>query len=94
MSTKEADAYKMLYLGLWNLDLFVQNFNRYLRLSQLADTWSNLLVLKSHKRAEQRRDDQEKESFKAQIRELERELAQTKLQMVEAKCKIQVCIFW
>ncbi|CAK6966983.1 rab GTPase-activating protein 1-like [Scomber scombrus] len=39
--------------------------------------------------AEQRREDQEKESLKAQIRELEQELAQTKLQMVEAKCKIQ-----
>lgn len=40
--------------------------------------------------AEQRREDQEKESLKAQITELEQELAQTKLQMVEAKCKIQV----
>lgn len=36
------------------------------------------------------RKDQEKESLKAQIRELEKELAQTKLQMVEANCKIQV----
>ncbi|XP_041809752.1 rab GTPase-activating protein 1-like [Chelmon rostratus] len=43
----------------------------------------------SPEKAEQRRDDQEKESLKAQIRELEQELAQTKLQMVEAKCKIQ-----
>uniref|UniRef100_A0A3B3U3R7 Rab GTPase-activating protein 1-like, isoform 10 n=1 Tax=Poecilia latipinna TaxID=48699 RepID=A0A3B3U3R7_9TELE len=33
--------------------------------------------------------DQEKESLKAQIRELERELVQTKLQVVEANCKIQ-----
>ncbi|XP_020508314.2 rab GTPase-activating protein 1-like [Labrus bergylta] len=41
------------------------------------------------KRAEQRRDEQEKKSLNAQIRELEKELAQTKLQMVEAKCKIQ-----
>ncbi|KAK2826448.1 hypothetical protein Q5P01_020662 [Channa striata] len=39
--------------------------------------------------AEQRTEDQEKESMRAQIRELEQELAQTKLQMVEAKCKIQ-----
>uniref|UniRef100_A0A3B4UHN8 RAB GTPase activating protein 1-like 2 n=1 Tax=Seriola dumerili TaxID=41447 RepID=A0A3B4UHN8_SERDU len=39
--------------------------------------------------AEQRREDKEKESLKVQIRELEQELAQTKLQMVEAKCKIQ-----
>ncbi|XP_072313761.1 rab GTPase-activating protein 1-like [Eucyclogobius newberryi] len=31
----------------------------------------------------------EKESLKDQIRELEQELARTKLQMVEAKCKIQ-----
>ncbi|KAM7403335.1 hypothetical protein PAMA_003996 [Pampus argenteus] len=39
--------------------------------------------------AEQRKEDQEKEALKAQIRELEQDLAQTKLQMVEAKCKIQ-----
>ncbi|XP_010738779.2 rab GTPase-activating protein 1-like [Larimichthys crocea] len=43
----------------------------------------------SLKKAEQRRDDEEKESLKAQIRELEQDLAQTKLQMVESKCKIQ-----
>uniref|UniRef100_A0A3Q3WR41 Uncharacterized protein n=1 Tax=Mola mola TaxID=94237 RepID=A0A3Q3WR41_MOLML len=36
-----------------------------------------------------RRDDQEKESLRAQIQELEQDLAQTKLEMVEAKCKIQ-----
>nr|XP_040055811.1 rab GTPase-activating protein 1-like [Gasterosteus aculeatus aculeatus] len=41
------------------------------------------------KDAGQRRDDQEKESLRAQIREHEQELAKTKLQMVEAKCKIQ-----
>ncbi|XP_015243310.1 PREDICTED: rab GTPase-activating protein 1-like, isoform 10 isoform X1 [Cyprinodon variegatus] len=35
------------------------------------------------------REDQEKESLKVQIRELEKELAQTKLQVVEANCKIQ-----
>ncbi|XP_029972931.1 rab GTPase-activating protein 1-like [Salarias fasciatus] len=40
-------------------------------------------------RGDQRRDDREKESLRAQIRELERDLAQTKLLMVEAKCKIQ-----
>lgn len=45
---------------------------------------------KGLRKAEQRRDDREKESLKDQIRELEQELAQTKLQMVEAKCKIQV----
>ncbi|XP_071354925.1 rab GTPase-activating protein 1-like [Trachinotus anak] len=40
-------------------------------------------------KAEQRREDQEKESLRDQVRELEQELARTKLQMVEAKCKIQ-----
>lgn len=34
--------------------------------------------------------EEEKESLKAQIRELEQDLAQTKLKMVEAKCRIQV----
>uniref|UniRef100_A0A672ZRC3 Uncharacterized protein n=1 Tax=Sphaeramia orbicularis TaxID=375764 RepID=A0A672ZRC3_9TELE len=33
--------------------------------------------------------DRRKESLRAQIRDLEQELAQTKLQVVEAKCKIQ-----
>ncbi|XP_028855626.1 rab GTPase-activating protein 1-like isoform X2 [Denticeps clupeoides] len=33
--------------------------------------------------------DEEKDSLKAQLREMELELAQTKLQLVEAKCKIQ-----
>lgn len=37
---------------------------------------------------EQKTDDQE--DLKAQIRELEQDLAQTKLRMVEAKCRIQV----
>lgn len=36
--------------------------------------------------------DEEKDSLKAQLRELELELAQTKLQLVEAKCRIQVRI--
>lgn len=36
------------------------------------------------------RDNQEEDSLKAQMRELEQDLAQTKLKMVEAKCKIQV----
>ena len=35
-------------------------------------------------------EDQEKEELKSQLREMELELAQTKLQLVEAKCKIQV----
>lgn len=34
--------------------------------------------------------EEEEESQKAQIRELEQDLAQTKLKMVEAKCRIQV----
>ncbi|XP_060939017.1 rab GTPase-activating protein 1-like [Limanda limanda] len=40
-------------------------------------------------KAEQRRQDKERESLKAQIRGMEQDLAQTKLQMVEAKCEIQ-----
>lgn len=36
------------------------------------------------------RQEEEEESLKAQIRELEQDLAQTKLKMVEAKCRIQV----
>uniref|UniRef100_A0A4W6E8Q4 RAB GTPase activating protein 1-like 2 n=1 Tax=Lates calcarifer TaxID=8187 RepID=A0A4W6E8Q4_LATCA len=40
-------------------------------------------------RQDRTRENQEKESLKTQIRELEQELVQTKLQMVEAKCKIQ-----
>ncbi|KAM9842607.1 rab GTPase-activating protein 1-like [Aulostomus maculatus] len=39
--------------------------------------------------SEQKKEDQEKVTLRVQIRELEKELAQTKLQMVEAKCKIQ-----
>ena len=34
--------------------------------------------------------DEEKEDLKNQLREMELELAQTKLQLVEAECKIQV----
>lgn len=34
--------------------------------------------------------DEEKEALKNQLREMELELAQTKLQLVEAKCKMQV----
>lgn len=38
--------------------------------------------------------DEEKDGLKVQLRELELELAQTKLQLVEAKCRIQVsCTF-
>ncbi|XP_034380979.1 rab GTPase-activating protein 1-like [Cyclopterus lumpus] len=38
---------------------------------------------------QRRRDAREKESLRAQTRELEQDLAKTKLQMVEANCKIQ-----
>ncbi|XP_071772050.2 rab GTPase-activating protein 1-like [Centroberyx gerrardi] len=44
---------------------------------------------REEQRREERRREQERESLGAQVRTLERELAQTKLQMVEAKCKIQ-----
>lgn len=37
--------------------------------------------------------DDEKDGLKEQLRELELELAQTKLQLVEAKCRIQVSCF-
>lgn len=37
--------------------------------------------------------DEVKASLREQVQELERELAQTKLQMVESKCKIQVKVF-
>lgn len=37
--------------------------------------------------------DEEKEGLKNQLREMELELAQTKLQLVEAECKIQVSGF-
>lgn len=36
--------------------------------------------------------DEEKETLKNQLREMELELAQTKLQLVEAECKIQVTV--
>ncbi|XP_008310244.1 rab GTPase-activating protein 1-like [Cynoglossus semilaevis] len=39
--------------------------------------------------AEQKKEEQENDSLKDHIRELEKELAQTKLQLVESKCKIQ-----
>uniref|UniRef100_A0A3P9HXJ8 RAB GTPase activating protein 1-like 2 n=1 Tax=Oryzias latipes TaxID=8090 RepID=A0A3P9HXJ8_ORYLA len=38
---------------------------------------------------QRRQEDQEKESLRAQITNLQKELAQTKLQMVEASCRIQ-----
>ncbi|KAK5857644.1 hypothetical protein PBY51_010872 [Eleginops maclovinus] len=44
---------------------------------------------KSLKKAEQRRIEKEKESLRTEVMELEQELANTKLQMVESKCKFQ-----
>lgn len=41
-------------------------------------------------RPEQMQQEEQEEALKAQIRELEQDLAQTKLKMVEAKCRIQV----
>lgn len=38
--------------------------------------------------------DDEKDALKKQLREMELDLAQTKLQLVEAKCKIQVMSFY
>lgn len=58
-----------------------------------ADTEDSTSESKSEcvqEKAPRKSSERENESLKAQIRELEQELAQTKLQMVEAKCKIQV----
>ena len=44
----------------------------------------------SAKEAVEEDTDEEKETLKNQLREMELELAQTKLQLVEAECKIQV----
>lgn len=41
-------------------------------------------------RASSEPQDEEKDGLKEQLRQLELELAQTKLQLVEAKCRIQV----
>ncbi|XP_043355038.1 rab GTPase-activating protein 1 isoform X3 [Dermochelys coriacea] len=46
-------------------------------------------VANSAKEASDEDTDEEKESLKNQLREMELELAQTKLQLVEAECKIQ-----
>ncbi|KAF3845054.1 hypothetical protein F7725_008217 [Dissostichus mawsoni] len=43
----------------------------------------------SPKKEEQRRVEKEKESLGAEVKELEQELAKTKVHMVESKCKIQ-----
>uniref|UniRef100_A0A672KS53 RAB GTPase activating protein 1 n=1 Tax=Sinocyclocheilus grahami TaxID=75366 RepID=A0A672KS53_SINGR len=49
-----------------------------------------LKVLSPPKEGSEEETDEEKEALKNQLREIELELAQTKLQLVEAECKIQV----
>ncbi len=49
-----------------------------------------LKVFRAHKEGSEEETDEEKEALKNQLREMELELAQTKLQLVEAECKIQV----
>uniref|UniRef100_A0A671T628 Rab GTPase-activating protein 1 n=1 Tax=Sinocyclocheilus anshuiensis TaxID=1608454 RepID=A0A671T628_9TELE len=49
-----------------------------------------LKVLSASKEGSEEDTDEEKEALKNQLREMELELAQTKLQLVEAECKIQV----
>ncbi|XP_016338881.1 rab GTPase-activating protein 1 isoform X1 [Sinocyclocheilus anshuiensis] len=48
-----------------------------------------LKVLSASKEGSEEDTDEEKEALKNQLREMELELAQTKLQLVEAECKIQ-----
>uniref|UniRef100_A0A8C1WUB9 Rab GTPase-activating protein 1 n=1 Tax=Cyprinus carpio TaxID=7962 RepID=A0A8C1WUB9_CYPCA len=50
-----------------------------------------LKVLSAPKEGSEEDTDEEKEVLKNQLREMELELAQTKLQLVEAECKIQGC---
>uniref|UniRef100_A0A672KQ18 RAB GTPase activating protein 1 n=1 Tax=Sinocyclocheilus grahami TaxID=75366 RepID=A0A672KQ18_SINGR len=49
-----------------------------------------LKVLSPPKEGSEEETDEEKEALKNQLREIELELAQTKLQLVEAECKIQL----
>lgn len=49
-----------------------------------------LKALSTPKEGSEEDTDEEKEALKNQLREMELELAQTKLQLVEAECKIQV----
>lgn len=49
-----------------------------------------LKALSAPKEGSEEDTDEEKEALKNQLREMELELAQTKLQLVEAECKIQV----
>lgn len=49
-----------------------------------------LKAVRKMKEGSEEETDEEKEALKNQLREMELELAQTKLQLVEAECKIQV----
>ncbi|XP_051541350.1 rab GTPase-activating protein 1-like isoform X2 [Myxocyprinus asiaticus] len=57
--------------------------------SNLFNKEGRLKVLSAPKEGSEEDTDEEKEALKYQLREMELELAQTKLQLVEAECKIQ-----
>ncbi|XP_051972921.1 rab GTPase-activating protein 1 isoform X1 [Xyrauchen texanus] len=57
--------------------------------SNLFNKEGRLKVLSVPKEGSEEDTDEEKEALKNQLREMELELAQTKLQLVEAECKIQ-----
>ncbi|XP_065146340.1 rab GTPase-activating protein 1 isoform X1 [Paramisgurnus dabryanus] len=57
--------------------------------SNLFNKEGRLKVLSTPKEGSEEDTDEEKEALKNQLREMELELAQTKLQLVEAECKIQ-----
>ncbi|XP_030623234.1 rab GTPase-activating protein 1 isoform X2 [Chanos chanos] len=59
------------------------------RCSVLFNKEGRLKVLSAAKEGSEEETDEEKETLKNQLREMELELAQTKLQLVEAECKIQ-----
>lgn len=58
--------------------------------SILFNKEGRLKALSAPKEGSEEDTDEEKEALKNQLREMELELAQTKLQLVEAECKIQV----
>uniref|UniRef100_A0A4W5PFX6 RAB GTPase activating protein 1 n=1 Tax=Hucho hucho TaxID=62062 RepID=A0A4W5PFX6_9TELE len=57
--------------------------------SILFNKEGRLKAVKKMKEGSEEETDEEKEALKSQLREMELELAQTKLQLVEAECKIQ-----
>ncbi|XP_014346117.1 rab GTPase-activating protein 1 isoform X1 [Latimeria chalumnae] len=59
------------------------------RCRELFSKEGTLKIITSAKEDSNQDTDEEKESLKNQLREMELELAQTKLQLVEAECKIQ-----